>query len=56
MINYKKPLIFNITKTNKKKQNLETDQINYTDDGEYKKRAPWLIDVILNLPQRKMRQ
>jgi hypothetical protein len=47
MLNYKKPLIFNIEKTNRKKQNVETDQNNNSDDGDFKKRAPWLKEVSL---------
>jgi hypothetical protein len=46
MLNYKKPLIFNIEKVNRKKQNVETDKNNNSDQEEHKKRAPWSKEVI----------
>ena len=45
MLNYIKPLIFNIEKIDRKKQNLETDQNNNSEDADFKKRAPWLKEV-----------
>jgi hypothetical protein len=45
MINYKKPLIFNIERINRKKQNPETDLNNNSNDTEHKKRAPWSKEV-----------
>jgi hypothetical protein len=49
MLNYKKPLVFNIEKTIRNKQNIETDQNNNTEEGDFKKRAPWLKEVKFGL-------